>query len=204
MVMSHIAWRACGERQDSKSRALKLASIEHYKQGIKSFVFCVGKWNAMVCDCWGSRGERWVSFGAQTPVTPELWLKREKKHIYIAQYFYGLNSLSSTIGHMDKPKQRRNAYFFFFVYGVPPEHLTGDLGAQRAAKTLHHRPPLWPPVSTSSRSTGPLWASPRLSPWEGHPYMTVSMRMNRTLWGRVAGRFCLVPAFTINCWESFL
>ena len=48
-----------------------------------------------------------------------LWLQssglREKKHIYIAQYFYVLNSLSSAIGHMDKPKQRRNAYFF--VYG---------------------------------------------------------------------------------------
>ena len=78
MVMSHITWHGCGERQDSESRALKLASIEHYRQGEKSFVFCIGKRNAMVYGCWGSCGERWVSFGAQTPVTPELWLKGEK------------------------------------------------------------------------------------------------------------------------------
>ena len=41
----------------------------------------------MVYDCWGSHGERGVSFGAQIPVTPELWLKGEKNTFILHSIF---------------------------------------------------------------------------------------------------------------------
>lgn len=83
-VTHNLAW--LWGRQDSESRALKLASTEHYRQGEKSFLF-LSESETQWCMVAGVAVGRVIVFGAQTPVTPELWLKGEKNTFILHSIF---------------------------------------------------------------------------------------------------------------------